>query len=250
MIYWVAPCVYPTCEYNSSNNQTTHNGASHWGFDNPRTRAVMNIARQLAIEAQCAYVWIRRGNHDMKYIHNPDGTRVVKFDHNGCPTGFVMVEADPHITLSLGVDDQTLVIHGHINVIENDAKVPVGIMQEGTREHVTGGDGRVLELFEWVDRNCLKIPSQMCPASHCHAHSVSELDQHICHIQNWKTQHLVDHFCPCNHEIRGDHYCPCRHDEIRRTDHTCVCPHKDAAGMYDHWCPCIHDETRYNLRLQ
>jgi hypothetical protein len=236
-IYWVAPVVYPD------------NGASPLEFENPRTQAVTRIARELAVEAKCTYVWIRRGNHNMRYTYNPDGTRVVRYNPNGCPIGFFTVEADPHITLSLGLDDQSLVLHGHINVTEDDDAVPIGRMEQGTRKHIFGGDDRVLELFEWEDRTCFKYPRPVGSSSYCHAHVITGLDQHICNLQNWKTRNLADHYCPCPHEIDCEHYCPCPHDEIRRTAHTCVCPHENAADMHDHWCPCIHEQMRY-IRVQ
>jgi hypothetical protein len=214
-----------------------------------RTEAIEGVMKEIATAIGCTHVWIRKENHCQRYVYNAKGERIPRYNVFGRQTGWVIADADCHMTVSMGVNDWTVSVQGHVYVTEDAAQIPTGLMQAGTRVHVVDGDDRILELYERSKRDGSKLPPRPAgSAQHCPGHPTYGMDDHWCEFPRFLTRALNDHYCPCPHtdvHPDDDHYCPCAHDEVRRADHYCPCPHHDASRMVDHWCPCPHDEMRF-----
>ncbi|KAI1386762.1 S-adenosyl-L-methionine-dependent methyltransferase [Hypoxylon trugodes] len=118
-----------------------------------------DVAKTAAIRSGCTVVWIICPVHTSKYAHDENGDRVpIKWDHAGNPAEYLVLDADPHITVKLGVSEDLCLLHGHINVRIDERGFPTQFMSSFQRYesgHITDGDDRVLELFEWRDKGDL-----------------------------------------------------------------------------------------------
>ncbi|KAI1493625.1 hypothetical protein F5X96DRAFT_666541 [Biscogniauxia mediterranea] len=81
------------------------------------------------------FVWIISANHDQKYCYDKSGKRIQIIEN-----------------VRLGTDENTCMLHGHINVTVNKDNVATGFMEEGSRKYITEGDDRILELWEYSKR--------------------------------------------------------------------------------------------------
>ncbi|KAI0841184.1 hypothetical protein F5Y06DRAFT_293672 [Hypoxylon sp. FL0890] len=113
-----------------------------------------DIAKTVAVRSGCTVVWIICPVHTSKYVYNKDGNRVpTKWDENGKPVEYLVTEADPHLTVKLGMSEDLCLIHGHVNVVLDERGFPTGFMSRSQRYrngHLTDGDDRTMELFEWI----------------------------------------------------------------------------------------------------
>ncbi|KAI1650439.1 uncharacterized protein F4817DRAFT_356723 [Daldinia loculata] len=115
-----------------------------------------DIAKTVAIRSGCTVVWIICPVHTSKYVYE-NGERVpTKWDDAGNPTDYLVVEADPHMTLRLGTSEDVCLLHGHANVLVDERGFPTTFttgFQRRCNERLTDGDHRVLELFEWTEES-------------------------------------------------------------------------------------------------
>ncbi|KAI0599561.1 hypothetical protein F4775DRAFT_591346 [Biscogniauxia sp. FL1348] len=121
------------------------------GWDDiPRGRAVEQIANEVLDMTGLRFVWIISPNHDQKYCYDESGKRIQVIE-NG-KKKWKTEKADHHITVRLGTDENTCMLHGHINVTVNKDNVVTGFMEEGSRKYITEGDDRIIELWEYTKR--------------------------------------------------------------------------------------------------
>ncbi|KAI0111721.1 hypothetical protein F4814DRAFT_441053 [Daldinia grandis] len=113
-----------------------------------------DIAKTVAVRSRCTVVWIMCPVHTSKYVYD-NGVKVpTKWDDVGNPTNYLVVEADPHMTLRLGTSEDVCLLHGHANVLVDERGFPTTFTTEFQRRcdgRLTDGDDRVLELFEWTE---------------------------------------------------------------------------------------------------
>ncbi|KAI0852801.1 hypothetical protein F5Y00DRAFT_258058 [Daldinia vernicosa] len=114
-----------------------------------------DIAKTVAVRSGCTVVWIICPVHESKYVFE-NGERVpTKWNNAGEPTDYLVVDADPHMTLRLGTSEDLCQLHGHVNVLKDERGFPTTFMTKFQRHcsgHVTDGDERPLELFEWNEK--------------------------------------------------------------------------------------------------
>ncbi|KAI1482333.1 hypothetical protein F4774DRAFT_429332 [Daldinia eschscholtzii] len=115
-----------------------------------------DMAKTVAIRCGCTVVWIICPVHNSKYAQE-NGERVpIKWDSAGNPTDYLIVDADPHLTVRLGTSEDVCVLHGHINVNVDERGFPTTFMTRFQRHcegHVTDDDERPFELFEWTEES-------------------------------------------------------------------------------------------------
>ncbi|XDG09198.1 hypothetical protein ABKA04_008813 [Annulohypoxylon sp. FPYF3050] len=112
-----------------------------------------DMAKTAAIRAGCTIAWIICPIHTSKYVYDEDGNKIpIRYDRSGKPVQFAVTDADPHLTVRLGTSEDLCHLHGHINVILDKRGFPIDFMKSFQRRqngHLTGGDDRSMELFEW-----------------------------------------------------------------------------------------------------
>ncbi|KAI1800526.1 hypothetical protein F4811DRAFT_566875 [Daldinia bambusicola] len=115
-----------------------------------------DMAKTVAVRCGCTVVWIVCPVHNSKYAHE-NGERVpTKWDDAGNPTDYLVVDADPHLTIRLGTSEDVCVLHGHVNVNVDERGFPTTFMTKFQRHcegHITDGDERPFELFEWTEES-------------------------------------------------------------------------------------------------
>ncbi|KAI2465854.1 hypothetical protein F4781DRAFT_445629 [Annulohypoxylon bovei var. microspora] len=118
-----------------------------------------DMAKTAAIRAQCTVAWIICPVHSSKYVYDRDGNKIpTKWDRNGNPVEYLVTDADPHLTVRLGTREDLVHVHGHINVVVDKRGFPTDFMKSYQRRqngHLTNGDDRTMELFEWGNRGNL-----------------------------------------------------------------------------------------------
>ncbi|KAI0388097.1 hypothetical protein F5Y04DRAFT_286992 [Hypomontagnella monticulosa] len=114
-----------------------------------------DIAKTVAIRSGCTVVWIICPVHQKKYAYDENGDKIpTMWDDEGNPIQYLVVDADPHLTLRLGTSEDVCVLHGHVNVAVDERGFPTTFMTNVQRRrngHITDGDDRTFELFEWVE---------------------------------------------------------------------------------------------------
>lgn len=115
-----------------------------------------DIAKAAAVRSGCTVAWIICPVHAKKYVYDRSGNRIpTKWDRYGNPTEYRVVDADPHVTVRLGMSEDLCVLHGHLNVLVDERGFPVTFMSSFQRlqsGRLTNNDDRPLELFEWIDK--------------------------------------------------------------------------------------------------
>ncbi|KAI2620635.1 hypothetical protein GGS26DRAFT_601594 [Hypomontagnella submonticulosa] len=115
-----------------------------------------DIAKTVAVRSGCTVVWIICPVHEKKYAHDENGDKIpTMWDEEGNPIEYLVVDADPHITIRLGTSENLCVLHGHINVLVDERGFPTTFMTSFQRQrhgHITDGDDRTFELFEWFEK--------------------------------------------------------------------------------------------------
>ncbi|KAI1206515.1 uncharacterized protein F4807DRAFT_453459 [Annulohypoxylon truncatum] len=115
-----------------------------------------DMAKTAAIRAGCTIAWIICPVHTSKYVYDNDGNKIpIKWDRNANPVEYAVTDADPHLTVKLGTSEDLCHLHGHINVVLDERGFPTDFMKSFQRRqhgHVTDGDDRSMELFEWGNK--------------------------------------------------------------------------------------------------
>ncbi|KAI0900072.1 hypothetical protein F4806DRAFT_493067 [Annulohypoxylon nitens] len=119
-----------------------------------------DMAKTAAIRAGCTVVWIICPVHTSKYVYDEEGNKIpTRYDRYGNPVQFAVTDADPHLTVRLGTSEDSCHLHGHINVVLDRRGFPTDFMKSYDRlqnGHLTNGDDRTMELFEWGTRGDLE----------------------------------------------------------------------------------------------
>lgn len=116
--------------------------------DYPKVRGNENIAFEVMKLTGTRYVWIIAVNHSVKLCYDENGQRIPIWV-NGKRT-FKTEAADEHMTIRLGMDENTCMLHGHVYVTVDEIGNPTGLMKKEDRKCITLGDDRILELWEYT----------------------------------------------------------------------------------------------------
>ncbi|KAI1470910.1 uncharacterized protein F4812DRAFT_456920 [Daldinia caldariorum] len=115
-----------------------------------------DMAKTVAVRCGCTVVWIICPVHKSKYAYENGEKVPTNWDNAGNPKEYLVVDADPHLTIRLGTDEDACLLHGHINVNVDERGFPTTFMTKFQRHcegHVTDGDERPFELFEWTEES-------------------------------------------------------------------------------------------------
>lgn len=105
----------------------------------PKRRAACNdIARKVALDTKCGYIWIMREDHNVSYEYE-EGEKVSDD----------LVKADPHLTVRYGNRFGHCNLHGHL-YIEYHRAYPSDLARR--RVIVEDGDDRIVQLFHWTSQ--------------------------------------------------------------------------------------------------
>ncbi|KAI1251284.1 hypothetical protein MGN70_005850 [Eutypa lata] len=112
--------------------------------DPERREACNAIARKIARDTKCGYIWFIKADHNLSYDYK-----------NGEMVSNIPVKSDPHITVRYGTRFGHCNLHGHIYVKYDGDGYPMGIAER--RFKVSDKDHRIVQLFHW----CLQRKPQL-----------------------------------------------------------------------------------------
>lgn len=105
--------------------------------DRRKREACNEIARKIARDTKCGYIWFMKADHTLSYQYK-----------NGEMVSNRPVKADPHVTVRYGTRFGHCNLHGHIYVKYDGDGYPMGLAER--RFDVPDDDRRIVQLFHWT----------------------------------------------------------------------------------------------------